>query len=606
MTGGHPEGGTATATPSSPADRGARRTLPARPAGDRWGRLIAPASRVVTALGVLVVVGMLPWLSGRDPAQTVLRAKSAEQEATAEALDAIRADLGLGSGPWGSFTHWASGLVRGDFGTSWVNGAPVLPGMLSALSVSLTLMAFAVVVALVVATAVVVPALVSGVRGRPARTSGIAAAAVTALPEFLLASALLLIGAVWLGWFPPYGWAGPQYAVLPALALGIPAGGLIGRLAADAVATSFTERWVITWAVAGFSRWAIVGAVLRRALPGLLPQVGLVMVALTGGAVAVEVVFAIPGLGRAALGSANAQDLPALQAAVVLLLLLGIGFGIVAEVARRLLLGRALSAGDLPSPPVVLTSTVRQWIVPGLILLALVVTVAVGLGRDPLTSAWPRLAPPSGALPFGADASGRDLLARVAHGAVSTIGLALVVAVVCTVVGLLVGLTPRLAAGPIEVANAAPPIIAGLLVAAVLGAGTFGAALAVTVVSWSPLAAHTAALVSEARAQPYVRILPVLGVGRARILFTSVLPTVVGPVARHGLLRLPGIALALAALGFLGLGSQPPNPNWGLVLSEGMPYVERAPWVVLAPMAALVAVSVLAVSASSLGRLRRR
>lgn len=614
MSGGHPEGRTTTTAPAqasvsaeAPAFEGARRTDRARRGwADRRGRWIAPASRIGTVLGVLLVVGMLPWFSGRDPAQTILRARSADQEATDEALNAIRADLGLGSGPWGSFTHWASGLLRGDFGTSWISGKPVLPGMVSALGVSLTVMAFAVVVALLVAALITVPALVAGVRGRPGRTSGLVAATLTALPEFLLASVLLLVGAVWLGWFPPYGWSGVQYAVLPALALGLPAGGLIGRLAADAVTTSFTERWVITWAVAGFSRPAIAGAVLRRALPGLLPQVGLVMVAITGGAVAVEVVFAIPGLGRAALGAANSQDLPALQAAVLLLLLLGVGFGVVAEIGRRLLLGRALAAGELPVPPAVSSGTRRQWIVPAVVLVALVVMVTAGLGRDPFTSAWPRLAPPSPDLPFGADASGRDLLARVAHGAVSTVGLALIVAVLCTVIGLLLGLLPRLAAGPIEVANAAPPIITGLLVAAALGAGPFGAAIAVTLVSWSPLAAHTAALVSEARAQPYVRILPVLGVGRARILFTSVLPTVVGPVARHGLLRLPGIALALAALGFLGLGSQPPSPNWGLVLSEGMAYVERAPWVVLAPIGALVAVSVLAVSVSSLGSMRRR
>lgn len=557
-------------------------------------------------LGVLVVVGMLPWFSGRDPAQTILRARSAEQEASAEALAAIRADLGLDAGAWGLFTQWASGVFRGDFGLSWVNGKPVLPGMLTALTVSLSLMVFAVAVALAVAAVVVLPALVAGVRGRPGRTSGIVAATLTALPEFLLASVLLLVGAVWLGAFPPYGWSGPAYAVLPALALGLPAGGLVGRLAADAVTTSFTERWVITWAVAGFSRPAIAGAVLRRALPGLLPQIGLVMVAITGGAVAVEVIFSIPGLGRAALGAANSQDIPALQAAVMLLLLLGTAFGVLAEAGRRLLLGRALRAGELPAASTELRTARRRWIMPVAVLLGLVATVVTGLGRDPLTSAWPRLAAPNLELPFGADASGRDLLARVAHGAVATVGLAVIVAVLCTVIGLLLGLIPRLAAGPIEIANAAPPIITGLLIAAVLGAGPVGAAVAVTMVSWAPLAAHTAALASEARAQPHLRILPVLGVGRARILFSSVVPAVVGPVARHGLLRLPGIALALAALGFLGLGSQPPQPNWGLVLAEGMPYVERAPWVVLAPIGALVAVSVLAVSAPAFGSLRRR
>jgi peptide/nickel transport system permease protein len=551
-------------------------------------------------------VGMLPWFSGRDPAQTILRARSADQEATAEALAAIRADLGLDAGAWGLLDRWVSAIPRGDFGTSWVSGDPVLPGLLDALTVSLTLMGFALLVAGGVAALVMAPALIAGLRGRPSRTSGAAAAALTALPEFLLASLLLLVGAVWLGWFPPYGWTGPASAVLPALALGLPAGGLIGRLAAEAVAVSFTESWVTTWAVAGFSRPAVTRAVLRRALPGLLPQVGLVMVGITGGAVSVEVVFAIPGLGRAALGAADSQDLPALQTAVLILLLLGIAFGVVADLARRAILGGALTAGALSVPPARFAFRRRQLIAPVVSLVLLVGVVAAGVGRDPFTSAWAKLTPPSGGLPFGADAGGRDLLARVAHGAAATIGIAVVVALACIAMGLIVGLAPRIAAGPIEIANAVPPVITGLLIAAGFGATPFGAAVAVTLVSWAPLAAHTAALVSEARAQPYVRILPVLGVGPARLLLTAILPTVVGPVVRHGLLRLPGIALALAALGFLGLGSQPPSPDWGLVLAEGLPYVERAPWVVIAPMAALVAVSVLAVSMSAIGRLRRR
>jgi peptide/nickel transport system permease protein len=84
------------------------------------------------------------------------------------------------------------------------------------------------------------------------------------------------------------------------------------------------------------------------------------------------------------------------------------------------------------------------------------------------------------------------------------------------------------------------------------------------------------------------------------MLLRYVLPSVVGPVFRHACLRLPGIALALAALGFLGLGPQPPQSDWGLVLAEGLPYVERAPLVVLVPAGALVLLSIFAVSLSSL------
>jgi peptide/nickel transport system permease protein len=69
---------------------------------------------------------------------------------------------------------------------------------------------------------------------------------------------------------------------------------------------------------------------------------------------------------------------------------------------------------------------------------------------------------------------------------------------------------------------------------------------------------------------------------------------------RHAMLRLPGVALALAALGFLGLGPQPPSPEWGQLLAEGLPYVERAPWAVAAPTTVLVLTAVLAVALSGL------
>ncbi|RII95931.1 ABC transporter permease, partial [Clavibacter nebraskensis] len=111
-------------------------------------------------------------------------------------------------------------------------------------------------------------------------------------------------------------------------------------------------------------------------------------------------------------------------------------------------------------------------VVPGVAAGLLALIVVAGLVRDPLSTTAGRLAPPSWALPFGADASGRDLLGRVGHGAVTTLGTALLVVIACCVVGLALGLLPRAAIGPIEVANAAPPILAGIVVAAVQGPST--------------------------------------------------------------------------------------------------------------------------------------
>lgn len=571
------------------------------------GTLIVALSRALAVGGVVVLVGMLPWLSGRSPEYTVLRARYADLEATPEALAQVRAELGLDQGPWALFTGWLGGLLRGDAGTSWISNRPVLPGMLDALTVSLTLMSCAIAVGLVLAAALTVPALRAGLRGRPSRGSGAMAVALTALPEFLLAAVLLVVGAVWLGWFPPYGWNGLVYTVLPALALGLPAGGLIGRLLTDTVTATFAEEWITTWRLAGFSRWRIARAVLRRALPAVLGQIGLVLIGLTGGAVAVEEVFAIPGLGRATLGAAAAQDIPALQVGILALLLLAVVTGVVVAGLRWALLGPALRLGSLPVPAPRVRARRRDLVVPVLSAACLGLIIITGLFRDPYAVAHERLAPPSLlALPFGADASGRDLLARVGHGAVTTLGVALLVVLFCLLVGLVLGCFPRAVTGPLEVTNAAPPIIAGLIVAALSGPSTSGAAIAVGLVSWAPLAAHTAALVVEAKAQPHIALLPVLGVGRFRVMVRHVLPAVVGPVTRHAMLRLPGIALALAALGFLGLGPHQPTPEWGLVLAEGIGYVERAPWTVLAPASALVLAAVLAVSLASLPAGSRR
>ncbi|WP_018918213.1 ABC transporter permease subunit [Vreelandella zhanjiangensis] len=556
-------------------------------------------SRLVTLAGVVVLVGLLPWLSGRDPALSILRARSAEQEATPEALAAIRAQLGLESGPLEMLQRWLMGLLHGDAGNSWISGAPVLPGMLKSAQVSLMLMGFAMLVAIVTATLICLPVVRRGLRGQVSRSSGAMGAALTALPEFLLASLLLVVFAAWLNWLPPYGWRGLSYVVLPALALGLPAGGLLGRLFSDGLSATFTERWVATWSVAGFSHRRITLSVLRRTLPSLMPQVGMVMVGLTGGAIAVEQVFSIPGLGRATLGAASAQDMPALQTGILILLVIAIVLGSLANIGRALLLGRAFRLGALPVAHNEQSVSRRAWIVPVVAITLLCVLIAAGITRDPFNSAFMRLETPSFGLPLGADGTGRDILARVAHGALSTIGMAVVVVGFTLILGLLIGLAPRLATGPIEITKATPPTIAGLIVAGLIGPSTSGAIIAVTAVAWAPLAAHTAALVTEAKAQPHVRITPLLGVGRLRLMGRYILPAVIGPVFRHAMLRLPGVALALAALGFLGLGPRPPSPEWGLVLAEGMPYIERAPWAVLIPALALVLLSVLAVSLSS-------
>jgi ABC-type dipeptide/oligopeptide/nickel transport system permease subunit/ABC-type antimicrobial peptide transport system permease subunit len=561
-----------------------------RPAG------AAALTRLLCLAAVLAAVGLLPWLSGRDPALAVLRARSAEQDPTEEALASVRRDLGLDAGPSSLLGGWAAGLLRGDLGTSWVSGTEVLPSVVSGLQVSLALMGAALGVALLLACALVAPALA---RGRA--SAGAWAAMLAAVPEFLLATVALLVFGVWLGWLPTSGWVGPQNMVLPAVALGVPAGGLLGRLVADALPAVLDERWAELWRGAGVSRARIAGAALRRVLPPLVPQFGMVAVGLTGGAVAVETVFAVPGIGRTALGAAKSQDLPLLQGAVLALLALGLVTGAFAALARRRLLGPALRDASLALPP---ARPVRvRPAIPLSLFTVLAVTIGWGLLRDPYTvDTAVRLAAPSRAHPLGTDGLGRDVLARLGHGAASTVGTAAAVCLLSLAVALALGFLPRIAEGAADIANALPPVIVGILVAAAVGPGTGGAALAVALISWPALSAHAAALVQEVRASAFLTAQHAIGASPWWILTRHVLPSVAGPVARHALLRLPGIALALASLGFLGLGAQPPAPEWGLLLDESRAYVERAPWAALAPAVALALLAGLAVSGAALTR----
>ncbi|MCD7444936.1 ABC transporter permease subunit [Streptomyces lincolnensis] len=553
----------------------------------------AGLTRLLCLLAVLAAVGLLPWLSGRDPALTVLRARSAEQEPTKEALDAVRRDLGLDAGPLSLLGSWASDLVRADLGTSWVSGTDVLPSVLAGLQVSLGLMGAAFGVALLLACALVAPVLV---RGR--RSAGAWGAMLAAVPEFLLATVALLVGGVWLGLLPTSGWQGPAYMVLPALALGVPAGGLLGRLVADALPAVLDERWVELWRGAGVGRGSVSAAALKRVLPPLVPQFGMAAVGLTGGAVAVETVFAVPGIGRTALGAAKSQDLPLLQGSVLALLLLGLVAGAASALLRRRLLGPALRDAGLSLPPVRPVRTHPA--IPLALFAALAVTIGWGLLRDPYTvTTTARLAAPSWSHPLGTDGLGRDVLARLGHGAAPTVGTAAAVCLLSLVIALVLGFLPGVAAGAADIANALPPVIVGILVAAAAGPGTGGAAFAVALISWPPLAAHAAALVQEVRASSFLTAQRAIGAPPSWILTRHVLPSVAGPVARHALLRLPGIALALASLGFLGLGAQPPAPEWGLLLDESRAYVERAPWAALAPAVALALLAGLAVSGAS-------
>ncbi len=232
--------------------------------------------------------------------------------------------------------------------------------------------------------------------------------------------------------------------------------------------------------------------------------------------------------------------------------------------------------------------------------LAIVVAVAAIVAVVPLdavsTDLTDRFAAPSPAHLLGTDHLGRDVLARLVGGARVSVGLTLVAVAGCAVLGTAAGLLSGYAGGAVagvvqrlvDVLVAVPTIIVGLVVAAVRDPGTATLLIAVLVTGWSPFARLAHHLTVRERGREYVEGAVALGAGPIRIAVRHVLPNPLRPLVAHACLRFANVLLSIAGLSFLGLGVQPPTPEWGVMLAEGRQFMFSAPQLVLLPAAAVV------------------
>ncbi len=241
----------------------------------------------------------------------------------------------------------------------------------------------------------------------------------------------------------------------------------------------------------------------------------------------------------------------------------------------------------------------------GLAIVAMLVLVAVTAGVLEPHSATvgdlhhARLLPPSATYWLGTDDQGRDILSRLMHGSRITLMVVALVAVLAAPVGLLVGTAAGYAGGWVDavlmratdIFLAFPKLILALAFVAALGPGIENAVIAIAITSWPPYARIARAETLSIRQADYISAVKLLGASPARIVLRHVMPLCLPSVIVRVTLDMAGIILTAAGLGFLGLGAQPPLPEWGAMIAAGRAYVLDQWWVAAAPGAAIFIVS---------------
>jgi peptide/nickel transport system permease protein len=235
------------------------------------------------------------------------------------------------------------------------------------------------------------------------------------------------------------------------------------------------------------------------------------------------------------------------------------------------------------------------------ILLILLIAIVCAFGpalapRDPDSINFlGRFRPPGPVYLLGGDQLGRDVLSRLLVGARSTVPAALGATLLGTLIGAIVGTISAYFGGwwdeaimrTIDAIMAVPALLLVLLVVATLGQGEIDAMLSIAIAFAPGMARITRSVALTARRQDYVNAAIARGEGWPWIVFREMLPNVAAPVVIETTIRVAFAVMLFATLSFLGLGSQPPASDWGLMVAEAQPYLFEAPWMTIAPAAAI-------------------
>ena len=237
-------------------------------------------------------------------------------------------------------------------------------------------------------------------------------------------------------------------------------------------------------------------------------------------------------------------------------------------------------------------------IVIGLVLCALLAPLLSPYGPN-IQSLANRLEPPGWQHWFGTDELGRDIYTRIVHGSRITLYIVVLVAAITAPLGLIVGTLAGYMGGRTDtvlmrltdVFLAFPRLILALAFVAALGPGLENAVIAISITAWPPYARVARAETLTIRHAEFIEAVRIQGGSTARIILWHVIPICLSSVIIRVTLDMAGIILTAAGLGFLGLGAQPPDPEWGAMISSGRQYILDQWWVATVPGIAIFVVS---------------
>ncbi len=279
--------------------------------------------RLVVLLAALLVVSILafliPYVSGPEPAQMIMHARVSDLAVDPDTIAALRVQLGLDRPLAVQYLDWLGNAIRGDFGFTFTDRLPVSVHIKYAFVVSITLALSALILALVVALPLGAIAALKPA-GKFDNAITFLTQILVAIPEYWLAPMATLVFAVYLQWLPSAGWSGPEHVILPALALALRPMAYFTRV----MRASMIDVLEAPYITAALSRGLGLGQTIRRHCGGnartpVITLFAMWLSGLIGGAVVIEVIFSIPGMGRLLYEAVVNKDLPVLQGTIMCL-----------------------------------------------------------------------------------------------------------------------------------------------------------------------------------------------------------------------------------------------------------------------------------------------